>query len=171
MMVNNATTVTAAFAKVLEGKGLPLSSLRLIIPQVAHETAGFKHRLSQPPINNMSGIKYSPKTAIKGERDSGIKSPEGNNYSSFDTLDVWANRHFNIVSRGTNKPLDASNLTEFAKRLKANKYYTDTVENYTKGLISWDRQLSKVLVNVPQIVKTTTAVILLLIFVTILIIN
>ncbi len=170
MMQNNAATVTAAFAKVLETNGKPLSSLRLIIPQVAHETGGFKHRLSQPPINNMSGIKWRPKTALKGERDSGIKSPEGDNYAAYDTLAVWAQRHYNIINRGTNKPLDALNVTDFAKRLKDNKYYTAPLSEYTNALLKWERQLSKTLSGVPQIAKTT-AVILLLIFVTFLILN
>jgi hypothetical protein len=169
-MQNNAATVTAAFAKVLQANGKPLSSLRLIIPQVAHETGGFRHRLSQPPINNMSGIKWRPKTALKGEKDSGIKSPEGDNYAAYDTLDVWAQRHYNIINRGVNKPLDALNVTDFAKRLKDNKYYTAPLDLYTNALVKWEKQLSKTLADVPQIAKTG-AVILLLIFITFLILQ
>jgi hypothetical protein len=136
-----ATKAQQAFAVILKEKGKPMSQLRLLMLQAAHETGGFKSRLST--VNNLSGIKYSPKSAILGESNSGILSPEGNYYSKFDSIDSWARRHYQIVNRGANKPIDAQTIQDFAARLKANKYYTDTLTNYTKGLLSWQRSIDR----------------------------
>lgn len=136
-----ATKAQQAFAVILKEQGKPMSQLRLLMLQAAHETGGFKSRLST--ANNLSGIKYRPKTAILGESNSGILSPEGDYYSKFDSIDSWARRHYQIVNRGTNKPIDAQTIQDFAARLKANKYFTDTLTNYTKGLMSWQRTIDK----------------------------
>jgi hypothetical protein len=131
-----AIAVQTAIANVLNRRGVNMDRLPLIMAQVAHETGNFRHRLGTQ-YNNVSGIKYSPKSAIKGESDSGVKSPEGNNYSKFDSLGTWAERYYNIVNRGPAFPLQATSVADFADRLKRNRYYTDTVANYTKGLQSW----------------------------------
>lgn len=158
-----AQQIAQAFAVVLKENGIPLTQLNNVLLQVAHETGGFKSRMST--YNNMSGIKYRSKTAIKGESDSGVRSPEGDNYSKFDTVGDWAKRHFMIVNRGANKPVLATTPEDYAFRLKANKYYTDTLQNYTKGLLSWQPQINKL--SKPIIVSAVLILLVLVTFLTI----
>lgn len=138
--------------------------LRLAMLQVAVETGGFKSRVSK--VNNMSGIKYSPKSAIAGEYDSGIKSPEGDNYSGYTDLNVWAKRYVQIVNRGS-KPFEAATINDFAERLKKNKYFTAPLEEYKKALASWVPQIGKL----KQPVLLSVFVFLAVLFITYTIIN
>ncbi len=141
MDILNKDAVQQALTNVLQQKG-QLSKLPFLLAQVAHETGGFKSHVSS--VNNYSGIKFSAKSKIQGEYDSGIKSPEGNNYSGFDSINDWANRYYAIINKGA-MPLNATTIEDFANRLKKNGYFTDTIANYTKGLQSWAKSLKMTL--------------------------
>lgn len=97
-----------------------------------HETNGFKSRLSQQD-NNYSGIKFVKQPGAT----QGRKSPEGNYYAKYPDRTAWAADLYRILANGKGKPLQAVSLEDFAQRLKAGGYYTDSVENYTKGLQRW----------------------------------
>jgi flagellum-specific peptidoglycan hydrolase FlgJ len=140
--INAGQNIAAALQKVLTDNGHTTDKLGMLLLQVALETGGFKSHVAQ--VNNMSGIKWNPTgNTVKGEYDSKIKSAEGDNYAGFDSLDNWANKYYQIINRGTNKPLDAANIDDFAARLKENGYFTDTLSNYSKALKSWIPTIKK----------------------------
>lgn len=167
MNIDIAKQAATALARVLQAKG-EKSALGLLLLASAHETGGYNSHVSK--VNNLTGIKYSAKSAIKGEYNSGIKSPEGNSYSGFDTVDAWANRYYNILSRGgENSPLKAKSVPDFAERLKGIGYYTDTVENYTNALNSWKGTISRYFKDIPFPIAATTSglIVIILILLTI----
>jgi hypothetical protein len=159
MNTDKAKQAQQALISALNDIGADTKKLSLLMRQAAHESAGFKSRVSS--VNNLTGIKWAPKSAIKGEFDSGIKSPEGNNYSAFTDFNAWAKRYVQILNKRTNSPLQAKTVTDFAARLKAHNYYTATLESYTKALLSWGPQIDKLAAPV-----TVSAVVVLLIILT-----
>jgi hypothetical protein len=162
MNTEKAKQAQQALLSALNDIGADPKKLPLLMRQTAHESGGFKSRVSS--VNNLTGIKWAPKSAIKGEFDSGIKSPEGNNYSGFTDLNAWAKRYVQIINRGPKKPIEATTVTDFAERLKANKYYTDTLANYTKALLSWGPQIDKL--AAPITVSAVVVLLIILIFLT-----
>ena len=162
--INKGLQIAAAIEKAVEDKGLSKDKIGLLLLQVAHETGGFNSNVST--FLNMSGIKWNPKGKIvPGEYDSKIKSPEGNNYSGFDSVDAWANRYTNILAQAKTKPLEATSIDDFAKRLKGAGYYTATLESYTKALKSWASSLKTHLgsLPLPATIAATTVVALLIV--------
>ncbi len=131
--------------------------------QVAHETGGFNSHVAD--VNNESGIKWNPKGKIvKGEYDSGIKSPEGNNYSGFDSTTAWADRYTNIIGSYKSKPLEATSIEDFATRLKKSGYFTATLDEYTHGLNSWTATIKKYIgkISFPATIAAGGIVVLLI---------
>jgi len=168
--INKGIAIAQALEKVVKEKGLPVNKLGLLMLQVAHETGGFNSHVSD--VLNMSGIKWNPKGKIvKGEYDSGIKSPEGNNYSGFDTVESWANRYTNIIGGYKTKPLDANNVADFALRLKKSGYFTAPLDDYTHGLNSWTATLKKYIGKIPFPVTIAAGSLVVLLIVSLLIIN
>ena len=134
--INAGQNIAAALQKILTENGHTTDKLGMLMLQVALETGGFKSHVAQ--VNNMSGIKWNPKgKVVKGEYDSKIVSPEGDNYAGFDSLDSWADKYYQIINRGTNKPLDAENIDDFAARLKENGYFTATLASYSNAMKTW----------------------------------
>lgn len=168
-------TTYANLAKVallaeMKNKKQPVRLLPFYMQQLAHETAGFNSRVSK--VNNLSGIKYNKNGFAK---DSGIESPEGNNYAAYDNLSLWAKDFLRIIERmGADK---AQTIGEFSRILKSKGYYTDKEANYTKALNSWGPQMSKIIADIGKfiaveslddvekiVIKTATICILLFIF-------
>lgn len=110
--------------------------LPYVLAHAAHETGLKEGHVTH--VNNYTGIKYNKQ---KLAYDSGIKSPEGNNYAGYDTAESWAKDYLRILSKYKSKPLEATSVTDFAQRLKAAGYYTDSLTNYTNGLLSWMKSL------------------------------
>jgi flagellum-specific peptidoglycan hydrolase FlgJ len=121
-------------AQSLFDRGVSIAFLPLAIAQLAHETAGFTSRVMTSD-NNLSGIKYIGNSKQKNAT-AGTRSPEGNYYAKFATIEDWATDYIRILSMGA-RPIDSTSVYDFANRLKQNNYYTDTVENYTAGLTAW----------------------------------
>jgi hypothetical protein len=106
------------------GIGQPAASYALY--QAYHETGAFKSPLYLQH-NNASGIKFAgQKGAVKGT--SGYAWWPGG-------LSGWAAAIKHELTKGAN-PAGAATLEDFAARLKTNKYYQDSVSNYTSGLKS-----------------------------------
>ena len=123
----------------LIANGLSEEKAKLLLAQMLVETAGFTHRVATE-ANNYGGIKYSPKF----NKDSGIKSPEGDNYARYNSIDEFIKDYLRIVSRGgNNAPIKADTIAEYARRLKANKYYTAPEADYLKALKSWLPSIKK----------------------------
>lgn len=134
---NNALRAKQALEIEMKAQRMPLRLLDYFMPQLAHETAGFTSRVAKA-ANNLSGIKYSKNGYGK---DSGIRSPEGNNYAAYASYGEWAKDFLRIIKRmGADK---AQSVQEFTSLLKKGKYYTDTQSNYTNALLSWVPQMKK----------------------------
>ncbi len=115
--------------------------------QAAHETAGFYHLLALKN-NNYAGIKYTKNlsaVAIPSEdyfapRKEG-RVPYARFKDIYDFIKRWipyANLNHLKFENNIGTPIDATNLTDYAHRLKLNHYYGDTEANYLNGLISWN---------------------------------
>lgn len=108
-------------ALVAAGLGEPAASFATY--QVYHETGAFTSELYKKHDND-SGIKYAgQKGATKG----------ANGYSYFNSVAAWAAAMKHELTKGSN-PAGAITLEDYVKRLKANKYFGDSVSNYLSGL-------------------------------------
>lgn len=140
-------TIYQLFVSVFKSKGIPEKVARMAYIQAGHETAGFTSRLFIDH-NNIGGYTYrGQKGATKGR-----PLPENPKvfYAKYDSLKdsiyeqagyygrkstVTKNpRHFDIASMGT--------LSQFAQYLRNEKYYTDSVSNYARGLYHYEKSLS-----------------------------
>ena len=152
-----AAKAKAVIVKVVESEGLPTTFINLAMLQLAHETGGFKSKISR--VNNLSGIKYS----VNGYgRNSGILPPKNEGptpYAAYDTLELWAKDYLRILKKSNAHR--ATSIEDFASRLKSKGYFTDTLSNYTKALKSWQPQISRL----PTISTGGTISILLIVIV------
>ena len=115
---------------VLRRSGYPAPVIGIVIAQVMHETGYLTSRLA--PAFNLTGIKYFSKNKNH------VKYGKVGAYVKFPNLDAWAaDLRDNYLKRndtGAGRPIDATNYVDYAKRLKANRYYEDSLSNYTEGL-------------------------------------
>lgn len=144
--IENAKKILIALAQA----GANPTILPLLMSQVAHETGDFDS--TQFKINNnASGITYTTsgrqKNATKGNPLPINEQPLVNGkrvikyyYAKFPTLKDWAVDYMRIV--GTNV-LKATDVVDYAKRLKAQNYYKATVQTYTNGLKFHLNELTK----------------------------
>lgn len=128
--------------------GLKDPQLNFALAQLLFETGKFSKK-SQVAANNnnYSGIKWinaSRQHATKGtlvpegERVKDPKSPL-NYYAHFEDMNDWAKDFVRILSlqRSVNnigKPIEATTLDQYVKRLKLNQYFGDTESVYLNGL-------------------------------------
>ena len=149
----------------MTAKGIPLKFLTFFLPQMALETAGFKSRVST--VNNFSGIKFNGHGYCF---NSGIKSPEGNNYAGYSSKSLWAKDYLRIAKK--DGLLLTKNYNEFLSQLQAKNYFTDTLENYKKAFYSWLPQMNKLFNDISfKEIAAGGGVIMVLIFFTFLIIK
>jgi len=138
-MKPNTQEISKKVISSLISNGISEDKARLILAQMLVETAGFTHRLAIS-ANNFGGIKFAPKF----NKDSGIKSPEGDNYARYDSIEGFIKDYLRIISRGGDKaPIKADTVADFARRLKANKYYTAEEADYLRALKSWLPSIKK----------------------------
>jgi hypothetical protein len=75
-------------------------------------------------------------------------------YANFATLKDWAIDYLRVIGR---TPQSAKSLTDYANKLRARGYYTDTASNYAKALESHRKQLIKAgLLSKPQTASAGT---------------
>lgn len=145
----NATTALTALEKALKASKLAANLLGLLFTQAAFETAYFTHRLAVQ-YNNYSGIKY---VAQKGTFKSPVKSPEGNYYASYLTPEDWAKDYLRILHKVNPEfglsPLDAKGILGFARSLKANGYFTASLDSYATNLEAVKKWVRTNFKNVP----------------------
>lgn len=137
-----ANTLTSIYS-ALQSLNLPITTIRLALSQVMHETGVFSGKQRASTVNNFSGITYSGSAAqlSTGAQKSNIALPAAEQpktgakiyYASYPSILNWAKDYVRILSKGT-KPIQAATPADFASRLKKNGYYTDPESVYTKGL-------------------------------------
>jgi hypothetical protein len=135
--------------------GYTENEIDLSLPQFVFETGYFTN--TGYKYNNPAGLTYTP-----NQKDStqGPARParEGGFYSAFSSLQPALKLHLNTIrkikKRGNTFPVPAkaTSLTEYAKLLYANGYYTGTpanatpqqkIDNYANGLISIEKRIIK----------------------------
>ena len=103
---------------------------RFAMAQIKHEVGGKINDLAR--LNNFSGITF---VGQKYAEDSHIKQPDGKlNYASYKTLENYVEDYLRIVGKSIK---GATTLDDYARNLKRQNYYGDTLQNYTKGLAYW----------------------------------
>lgn len=144
--ISNAKKVIAA----LIAAGASPTVLPFLICQVAHETGDFDSRVFRQN-NNASGIMWINKPLKQKNAKKGLAYPsrEGRYfYAHFATLKDWAIDYLRVIGR---TPQSAKNLTDYANKLRARGYYTDTATNYARALESHRKKLIKAgLLSKPQ---------------------
>ncbi|MET0461917.1 MAG: hypothetical protein ABW007_02140 [Chitinophagaceae bacterium] len=107
-------------ANELKSRGFSDLQIKLMLSQAMHETGILTD-------NNYN------RNAVEVKHNFAGISPGGTiatYYSVSDFVDAWES----ILSRGTRPPLDAVSPSDYAQRLKANGYYTDSLDNYSSAL-------------------------------------
>jgi len=103
---------------------------RFAMAQIKHEVGGKINDLAR--LNNFSGITF---VGQKYAEDSHIKQPDGKlNYASSKTLANYVEDYLRIVGKSIK---GATTLDDYARNLKRQNYYSDTLQNYIKGLAYW----------------------------------
>jgi flagellum-specific peptidoglycan hydrolase FlgJ len=133
-------------------KKLNLTALKLkfLISQVLLETGFFDSKSNVYDLNNnASGIFWSgsaAQIATGAKKGSKRLSSEGSYYAKYENLDDWAKDYYRIITQYNpkNNPLNSNTITEFTTKLKANNYFTDTIENYLKNITFWYNYLIKI---------------------------
>lgn len=152
---NRFSNFAPATAQLLAVADSTLQNLKLndkqrlfALAQLLHETGNKFNTGIARADNNFTGIKWINKpyqNATRGslapasERVKPLSAPI-NYYAHFANTAAWAKDYARILNSGS-KPLQANNIADFAARLKRNKYYTDSVSNYAKGLNFWYNRL------------------------------
>lgn len=158
-------TLSNVLYNIFLSVGFPANSIKFAVAQALHETG---NKIDQPhEINghNWSGITYIGKTQLQKNAKRGNLKPQTdwNNpnipeyYAWFETVEDWARDFKRLISRSNGlkgRPIEANNLTDYAIRLKANGYYGDTIENYSKALNYW---IDKIKTTLPA---TNTAILI-----------
>lgn len=109
----------------------------LAMSQILHETGGKITPLAR--LNNFSGITY---IGQKYAKDSHIKQPDGRlNYASYDTLENYVEDYLRIVGKSVK---NAVTIDDYARNLKRQNYYGDTLQNYTAGMVYWAKKVANV---------------------------
>lgn len=127
--------------------GLNMPQLNFALAQLLFETGRFTNKSAVATLNNnYSGIKWINKPYQVAER--GSATPPSENvglsansplryYAKFKDANAWAKDYVRILNLRS-KPIQATNIDEFALRLGKNGYYDTTKSNsiaiYTKGL-------------------------------------
>jgi len=132
------------FKKILAAAKVPAHLIPIIIAQVQHETNNFRDKKIFDH-NNASGIIWLNKPAVQKNASKGRVLPETKNsskpyyYAKFASLKDWLTDYLRILNRAPNYPLKATSLTDYVTRLKSNGYFTDSAQNYLKGLAKYLR--------------------------------
>lgn len=142
--VDNARKI----ARALINQGANPLTLPFLMAQVAHETGDFDSPVFRAD-NNASGIIYIGKPTKQKNAQKGTARPvsEGGNYARFATLDDWARDYLRIIGSAARK---AKTLPEYAKALKDQGYYRQSLKLYTDAINRHLQALVKVgLTNPP----------------------
>lgn len=114
--------------------------VKFIIAQVMHETGVLASTQNLTKYNNYSGITWgnNAKQIATGAYKAPILQPEDKtrtvNYAAYPNATSWAKDLLRIISFAPNYPIKATNIEDYAKRLKANNYYTAPLSLYSNSL-------------------------------------
>jgi hypothetical protein len=108
-----------------------------------HETGVLASTQNLTKYNNYSGITWGNNASQKatGAYKAPILQPEDKtrtvSYAAYPAPINWAKDLVRILSFAPNYPIKATSVTDYAKRLKANRYYTDPETVYANALTKY----------------------------------
>jgi hypothetical protein len=144
----------------LYSNGFSTKQISFTIPQMLLESGYFTSNSYRQDLNPL-GIKFRPANPSP-DTTQGRKSSEFNTYGSyyarFGSRDSLAKEYRRILSlkRTANKlgkPIDAVDLRDFSKRLKANGYHQIAEPEYYRSLVGANRNISIAVPNYLDLLK------------------
>jgi len=134
-------TRMATAEKLLTGAGVPRSAINYALAHLQLESGLGTSSLARNH-RNWSGNKFINNPKLQRAKK-GPLSPEGDYYASFAKPADWAQDYRRIlsISGPAGAPIAAGSITDFAARLKANRYATDP--NYSTKLYSAFNTIAK----------------------------
>ena len=160
-------TLASVIYSLFQKTGFPANSIKFAVAQALHETGNKIDQALEKGGNNWSGItwindmnlqKHAKRGTLKPQRD-WYRPNVAEYYAAFDTIEDWAIDFKRIISRNNGlkgRPIEATNITDYATRLKANGYYGAPLLDYQKALNYW---LEKIKTIIPT--NSTTILIFL----------
>lgn len=119
--------------------GIPRTLAQLIIAQAKHETNNFTSKVF---TENTNAFGYKHIEGGRFQMQAGRRSPEGNQYAHYSTLEnstreliAWIHRR--LVERKFPQLDTITTPTQYAALLKKCGYYTDRTSTYATGLKKW----------------------------------
>lgn len=128
---------------LLKKNKVPDTIIPLLIAQIILESNWFSSN-AYLKDNNPAGITWNDKYLKRPGASIGIKRPSNeqdprvktNNYVHFENFNYAAKDYIRVISQNgvLGKPIEAKDYIDYSKRLKANKYYTSTLDKYIGGM-------------------------------------
>jgi len=141
----NATLYVPMFVDIFLKLGVNSDAIPFIVSQIAFETNYFSSN-SFLKDHNPAGITWNINYKTRPGTSIGIsRGREGGNYVHFDDYTTGSKDMIRILSKQSiyGKPIDATDIIDFAQRLKANNYFTDSITVYAGGLRSINKRLDE----------------------------
>ena len=134
-----------AWIDTLYSNGFSTKQISFTLPQLLLESGYFTSPSYLQDINPL-GIKYRPANPSP-DTTKGRKSTEGDYYARFGSRDSLAKEYKRIlnlqrIGNKIGKPIDAVDLRDFSKRLKANGYHGISEPEYYKGLVGANKNIA-----------------------------
>ena len=158
-------TLSNVLYNIFLSVGFPANSIKFAVAQALHETGNKIDQPHETNGHNWSGITWIAQPTLQKNAKRGNLKPQKDwndpnkpeYYAWFETVEDWARDFKRIISRSNGlkgRPIEATTLKEYATRLKANFYFGDTIENYSKALTYW---IDKIKTTLPA---TNTAILI-----------
>ena len=135
-----ANSLSVAY-QALQSAGITGEAAKLALSQVMFETAENINNIEVPLTsdlsisdNNFSGIKWINDTSTQLNSYQAGAAPDGGYFAGFNTPKDWAVDYARVVELGSQDPLAANNVSDFANALKQNGYYTGNESDYAAGM-------------------------------------
>ena len=138
-----------AWIDTLYSNGFSTKQISFTIPQMLLESGYFTSNSYRQDLNPL-GIKYKPANpsldTTQGRKSSEFNT-DGSYYARFGSRDSLAKEYKRILSlkRTANKlgkPIDAVDLRDFSKRLKANGYHQIPESEYYRSLVGANKNIA-----------------------------
>jgi hypothetical protein len=141
----NSTLYVPQFVDIFLRMGVNPDVIPFIISQIAFETNYFSSRAFKIDFN-IAGMTWNVNYKKRPGTSVGIsRGREKGNYVHFDNYTIAAKDLVRILSKKSvfGAPIDATDIIDFAQRLKANNYFTDSITTYSAGIRSINNRLDQ----------------------------
>lgn len=140
--INISNLNVPMWANILLTNGVDPVVIPIIISQIIFESGWFKSAAYKLD-HNPGGITWNNNYLHRPGASVGRQRAEGGHYVHFNNYNDAALDYIRILNKAGSlgKPIDATTPLEYAKRLKANSYFTSPLIDYTNGINSINNKL------------------------------